>query len=249
MAEKLSWFPLDAHEFLTSRAIMAMKPQDAGTYVRLLCHQWVGGPLPRDFAAMGALVGLSTQAMRATWERIGNCFADTGFGWVSEDLESIRNEQTAKFAKRAKAGAIGAKSRWQSHADANGNRIATAEQPQCDTNAIREDKITTPPYRSPQTAGAKPKGSGKAKSATTLPADWEPIASHREKALVSRLDLDDEVEGFRNHHLAKGSRFVDWNAAFHTWLRKAVEFGRAGKATNGAGWDEVQRFLDDEEIV
>jgi len=35
-----------------------------------------------------------------------------------------------------------------------------------------------------------------------------------------------EWNAFRDHHQAKGSRFVDWDAAWRTWLRRAPQFGR-----------------------
>jgi hypothetical protein len=35
---------------------------------------------------------------------------------------------------------------------------------------------------------------------------------------------DQQVEQFRDYHLKHGSRFVDWEAAFRTWMRKAKEF-------------------------
>jgi hypothetical protein len=37
----------------------------------------------------------------------------------------------------------------------------------------------------------------------------------------------EELEAFRDHHLAKGSLFVDWEAAFRTWLRNAAKYGRS----------------------
>lgn len=35
-----------------------------------------------------------------------------------------------------------------------------------------------------------------------------------------------EWEAFRDHHQAKGSRFVDWDAAWRTWCRRAQQFTR-----------------------
>lgn len=35
-----------------------------------------------------------------------------------------------------------------------------------------------------------------------------------------------EIDAFRDHHLAKGSMFLDWEAAFRTWLRRAPQFGK-----------------------
>jgi hypothetical protein len=61
-----------------------------------------------------------------------------------------------------------------------------------------------------------------------LPADWAPRSD--ELALARQLQVDPtrESEAFRDHHTARGSRFVDWNAAFRNWLRNAVKFSRNG---------------------
>lgn len=66
-------------------------------------------------------------------------------------------------------------------------------------------------------------------STQPLPTDWQPTQAHREKAADLGLNLTAEVESFRDHHSAKGTRFVDWDAAFRTWMRNAVKFGAANK--------------------
>lgn len=38
------------------------------------------------------------------------------------------------------------------------------------------------------------------------------------------LNVHKEFAAFRDHHVAKGSVFKDWDAAFRTWLRNAVKF-------------------------
>jgi len=40
------------------------------------------------------------------------------------------------------------------------------------------------------------------------------------------LNPDTELEGFRDFHVAKGSKFKDWEAALRTWLRNGKAFGR-----------------------
>jgi hypothetical protein len=58
-----------------------------------------------------------------------------------------------------------------------------------------------------------------------IPDDWTPQESHADKARAERVDLNREAERFRHHHAAKGSTYVDWNRAFHTWLMRAHDFG------------------------
>jgi hypothetical protein len=67
-----------------------------------------------------------------------------------------------------------------------------------------------------------------AKRKTALPADWSPRSEEREKAVSTGLNCDTEVDAFRDHHSAKGTLMLDWNAAFRTWLRNAVKFARGG---------------------
>lgn len=45
--------------------------------------------------------------------------------------------------------------------------------------------------------------------------------AHSVKALARGVDVEVEFEKFKNHHLAKGSRFADWDRAFHSWLDRS----------------------------
>jgi hypothetical protein len=64
------------------------------------------------------------------------------------------------------------------------------------------------------------------KKAQQLPPDWKPSPAFAEECAKKfpTLDIDAEVEGFTDHHTAKGSTFKDFNAAFRNWCRNAVKF-------------------------
>jgi hypothetical protein len=64
------------------------------------------------------------------------------------------------------------------------------------------------------------------KKAQQLPSDWKPSPAFAEECAKKfpTLDIDAEVEGFTDHHTAKGSTFKDFNAAFRNWCRNAVKF-------------------------
>jgi hypothetical protein len=70
----------------------------------------------------------------------------------------------------------------------------------------------------------KPKPRARSLGTSTLPTDWIPSASERAKAVELFVDCDAEAERFRDHHAAKGSRFVDWGAAFRNWIRNTRKF-------------------------
>jgi len=61
-----------------------------------------------------------------------------------------------------------------------------------------------------------------------MPAEWAPRSDELALAKTLGVDASQELTAFRDHHSAKGTRFVDWNAAFRTWLRNAVKFNRGG---------------------
>lgn len=64
-----------------------------------------------------------------------------------------------------------------------------------------------------------------------MPADWAPRQQELDKAAAMDVQVAAELERFRDHHTAKGSTFVDWDAAFRTWLGNAARF--ANGTVNG----------------
>lgn len=54
-----------------------------------------------------------------------------------------------------------------------------------------------------------------------MPSDLGWNNSHSMKALARGVDVEVEFEKFKDYHLARASRFVDWDRAFHTWLNNA----------------------------
>lgn len=94
--------------------------------------------------------------------------------------------------------------------------------------------------RKPHAGGGGGEGGGegegarrKRRSTSPLPDDWKPTSSHHEKAARLGVDAEGEAEAFRDHHLARDSRFADWDRAFHTWLNNTQKFGANSKPTNG----------------
>lgn len=54
------------------------------------------------------------------------------------------------------------------------------------------------------------------------------------------IDVDQQAEAFRSHHLAKDNRFADWSQAWRLWVTKAIDWRRdrqAGRqARSGVAW-------------
>jgi len=76
-----------------------------------------------------------------------------------------------------------------------------------------------------------------------LPDSWQPKESVYSDERYSVLDIDREVEAFRDWHLARGSRFADWDAAFRNWLKKGLDY-RAKQDYRESDRERSKRELD-----
>lgn len=86
---------------------------------------------------------------------------------------------------------------------------------------------------------SEPPAKKPAKKATQLPDDWVPSDRNIQDALskqFSAQEIDHEADQFRDYHLARGSTFKSWDAAWRTWLGNARKFaaGRPQNQRNGA---------------
>jgi hypothetical protein len=71
----------------------------------------------------------------------------------------------------------------------------------------------------------EPTTRGGEKRKHALPDDWAPNDTHERLAIRLGLDLESEVEKFRDYELTNARKQKDWNATFRNWLRKADEMG------------------------
>jgi len=73
----------------------------------------------------------------------------------------------------------------------------------------------------------------KPRRAVALPEGWVPsqknIADAKDKNLTDQ-EIADEADSFRDHHLAKGTTFKDWDAGWRTWVRNSIKFRGRGMA-------------------
>lgn len=72
--------------------------------------------------------------------------------------------------------------------------------------------------------GMEGNGLGAAKRRTRLPENFYPDETGITALAATGLSLAVELEKFRNHHKAKGSTMLDWQAAWRTWVGNAPQF-------------------------
>lgn len=121
-------------------------------------------------------------------------------------LEWIKGAEIALFQKGANDSAKGCnpeQERVQPIAPAN-NRHRTINEP---SGIVDADASQT-----------------KTAKAMALPDDFVPNENAEQLAGELGLLLSHEQDAFDGHHKANGSSFMDWQAAFRTWLRNSAKF-------------------------
>lgn len=108
------------------------------------------------------------------------------------------------------------------------------QSPSAKSAGDRRQNLPTNPVREPRKrtsnlgdALVPPKP--KTRRAVAIPDDWAPSdknISDAKSRNFSDEEIDVEAAAFRDHHLARGTAFKDWDAAWRTWLGNARKFGR-----------------------
>lgn len=71
--------------------------------------------------------------------------------------------------------------------------------------------------------------------ATQMPSDMTWSNAHSIKAMAKGVDVEVEFAKFVDYHLARASKFADWDRAFHTWLNNARPEPGPGRQRPGGG--------------
>jgi hypothetical protein len=105
-------------------------------------------------------------------------------------------------------------------------------------NNIKEDRKNIinphPSFSLVQEKNKSQKNNSRKQQLTEFPPAFGLSDKMKQYALEKNpnLDVEEEFEKFRDYHLAKGSKFKDWEAAFRTWVRNTVKWNNKGNAAN-----------------
>lgn len=219
--KRLPYFPFYPGDWLSSPTVAGLSLEQQGAYLRLLCYQWQDGPLPTDISALSNLCGIDREAMAELWQGLGRAFTETEEGLVNERLRKEKNKILNRRERLSEAGKRGANARWDK--DENGEAMAGPEGGHGEAMATTESDTKAETKQS-TSAREDDETSGRSR-AVKLPDGWEPNENHADIATEEGVNLDREVEQFRDHAKANGRTQRDWDASFRNWLRKAADFG------------------------
>lgn len=208
-----------------------------GAYLLLIFAYWMRGePLPLDDKRLARITRLPDGEWMEMRETIFEFFRVDGdvlvHPRIAEDLEKV----AAKVEQARNAGR------------ASVQRRSSVRSTDVETDVQATDETDAPTIQSQSQSQTSPNGDGslsgkpRKKPATRLPEDFEPILTPAAQANWNALEHPvRELAKFKDHALANDRRAVDWQAAFRTWLSKAVDYqqekrnGRTGKRSAWLG--------------
>lgn len=118
--------------------------------------------------------------------------------------------------------------------------------------AIPENEQAAIPLISREKKKDIPKGISKKEARRQLPADFQVTAQHLHLAHKNGWpNPHAEFEAFKDYHEAHGSVMLDWDKAFHTWLRRAKRFNARDNqrgVTNHATYRQPSAAVNNSEL-
>lgn len=225
------YFPMYPADFEAKTSHLTL--EEDGAYNRLLRLCWMtpGCSLPDDAAWIARRMRVSA----ADFDRVVRPLLDEFFKREKGRVFSPR--LTEEWEK------VDETYRKRSEAGKKGGRPKAVENKQKDEKAgFGFDKAgpkQPEPEPEPSKKREEPIGSSRKarRPEVPLPDDWVPSERNLADAAARNFTasrIEDEADRFRNYHLARGSRFRDWDAAWRTWLGNAGRFGGGGAMAGAA---------------
>lgn len=221
------YYPMYPADFEADTSHLTL--EEDGAYNRLLRLCWMtpGCSLPDDPAWIARRMRLTI----SDYERVVEPLISEFFRRKGGRISSPR--LTREWEK------VDETSRKRSEAGKKGGRPKAIEKEEKHEKAGLVFDKARPKQPEPEPYPEKkeePIGSSKKPSrAIALPADWVPSARNLSDAR-GRNFTEDEIHeqsvAFRDYHLARGTAFKDWDAAWRTWLGNARRFDRASGPRN-----------------
>lgn len=211
------YFPFYPADFLTDEVVILMTNQEIGCYVKLLCYCWKEGSIPNNILAIAKLCNEDNSVMEELWDTISQKFVpaeNDSSRLINRKLNELRRKQVERKLERSASGKKGMKSRWNvNDKDDNSvnNSVITNSVPSVITVENENDN----------------NNSLRNKKKCDLPTNYSLSPEHIRYALDNKIPeqmIESLFEEFCIYHRKNGSKFVNWYAAWQTWVRNDIKF-------------------------
>jgi uncharacterized protein YdaU (DUF1376 family) len=238
-----SWFPGDYAADTKDLSCL-----EHGCYRLLLDASWCMGPLQADLERLSRLAaGCPTKVVRFILERF---WILTDNGWVNQRLERERILADRYISASSRGGQRSSEVRKLKYGSSQPNPPSNPpsnhpsnppSNPPSDLTSKSTPKIPHPhPHPHPQqihverdqvfdsVVDARARARESPKRGTHIPKDWVPSPELLAWAQVAGLNgsASLEADNFKDYWLARADKAAlkrDWNAAYRTWVRRAIK--------------------------
>ena len=216
---ELPWYPMFASDWLSSRAIAQMLPEQEGAYIHLLNLAWGDGSaepcLPIDDSELAHMSRLTTR-----WKKLGALvraqFEERDGNLYNAKLSAVWKNQQEKHAgivAKAKAGgtASAAKRKAKGATKGGASSPTTGSTTGTTQGSANTDSLASEPYGSEEqetTASAAPAPEGAAPPAA--PAGDNHITASAREALNRRGIRDEQIDAAPRGNLADHTAELEW---------------------------------------
>lgn len=220
------WMPLYVADYLADTAHLCAS--EHGAYLLLIMHYWRAGKLPADERQLQRIARMTTREWANSRDTLAALFSD---GWTHKRIENELAKSDLKSTARAESGSRGGKAKALKNNDAS-LANATILPQQKDDFALASSSHSQPEKKE-DPSSLRSDGAQREKPAarkSRFPSDFCPNDAGIATATAAGItggELRDQLLWFADHHTAKGSLMVDWQAAWRTWCGNYRSFGRA----------------------
>ena len=220
------WYPKD---ILSSSRVAEMTLEEEGAYRRALDFCWINGSVPSDAERLARLIGKGASVLVATVvQPMFIIDVNDPSRMIHERLEIERKKQESWREKSIVGGKKSAKMRKQKELQTmkgGSKMVATNVQPNANSSSSSSSSFSKEKEDIQENFSVeKPKR--KKKPLTGIPPDFSLTDAMRKWFTVTcpRLDIEKELDRFRDRCIAKGTEYADWEAGWRTQMKNAEDW-------------------------
>ena len=216
-SKRIPYFDFYPADFM--HGVRGLTATEVGVYTMLLCRIYEeNGPVEYNAVRLSAYCGIRESALVKAIDRLVVLAKLTVEGGMLSNPRAMKEIEAReiKLKNNSRAGKASAEKRQQNQAEESTVVQRPFNHTDTDTDKRKEEA---------NASSKKQPKSSKLADGWTLPVEWREAAIGKG---LSASEVDHEGVQFANHHQAKGSRMVDWQKAWGTWVGNHVKWN-AGK--------------------
>ncbi len=236
----LPFFPMYPDDFEADTPHLTLVEDGAYNRLLRLCWRSPDCMVPADEAWLMRQLRARTEDEKAAVRAVIEEFFTEEKGRIFSDR--LRKEWIAAreaYERRANAGSKGGKSKslkTNNSRRSNAKAMLKQPEPEPEPHNTNADALDCQPRNAASEVGISakiPPIKRAPKRGVSLPHDWVPSEKNMSDARdrnFTEVEISHEADQFRDHHVARGTIFKDWDAAWRTWIRNARKYAPRGMA-------------------